>query len=291
MARSVTAARGGSSRNRGILMLAVIFGLLSAVLMFAFLRSQGGGSGTEGLFDDSLQAQSVVVASRDIAPGERITSDMLTVKTLPGSAVLPGVYESPATLEGQVATTLIIAGEQMIPQKITTFEGQNSLSFKVPDGLRAVTLMVPHEAWIVGGHAQPGDRVDFVAITTLVTVDPLTGQEKIDFITGIIAENIEVLAAAQTTILRVANPGASDDGTGIPGPSISGGVVEEAGTFETSISLTLALTPELAAKVALIDAMRDDDGQYRLILRQKGDETVIGGRPVWTIAEIFPSTN
>lgn len=295
MARSVTAVKGGSSRNRGILMLAVIFGLLSAVLMFAFLRSQGGdGQGTDGLFEDSQAARTVVVAAVDIAPGTVITSDMLTTKTLPGSALQVGVYEEPEVLEGKIATTAIVAGDQMVPARVTTFEGENSLAFKIPDGLRGLGLMVPHEGWIVGGLVQPGDRVDVVAITTLVVVDPLTGQEKVDFVTGIIAQNVEVLAASQTSVRRVPNldedsadsGGGALDGTGSTTTTATG-VVEDAGSFETSISVTLALNPEEASKVALIDAMRDEDGQYRIILRQKGDGTPVAGEQTWSLDDIF----
>ena len=44
MNRTIAAA-SSSSRNRGVLLLAAVFGILSAMLMFAFLNSKGGDDG------------------------------------------------------------------------------------------------------------------------------------------------------------------------------------------------------------------------------------------------------
>ncbi len=40
-----SATSSSSSRNRGVLLLAAVFGILSAMLMFAFLNSRGGDDG------------------------------------------------------------------------------------------------------------------------------------------------------------------------------------------------------------------------------------------------------
>jgi pilus assembly protein CpaB len=294
VARSITATRTSSTRNRGILMLAVVFGLLSAVLVFAFLNSKSGNDAAD-LFEGGGVAETVVVASRDINPGDRITGDMVTVKTLPGIALQVGRFADANLVVGKVATTHILSGEQVVAPKITTFDGQNSLSFKVPDGLRALALTVPHESWIVGGLVQPGDRVDVVGITMLTGVDPLTGQERLSLVTGVIAENIEVLAVSQVLVKTVPNlDRRSQAGEGDPAAApatttvSSGGSLTEAKSYEESISVTLAFTVEEASKIALIDAMKDDVGQWRLIVRQKGDGAGVAGRRVWTLEDVFP---
>ncbi|GIW17039.1 MAG: hypothetical protein KatS3mg064_0196 [Tepidiforma sp.] len=226
--------------------------------------------------------------------GEKITSDMLTTRTIPATALLPGrVKDSDlSTLVGKVATAPMFAGEQVIDAKVTTYVGQDTLAYKVPQGMRAISLQVPHEAWIAAGLPQPGDRVDILGITTLSKVDPLTGEEKPNVVAGYIAQDVEVLAVAQAVVKTVpkvdgANGGAGGTGTGTSATT-AGAVKQEAATYEKAVSITLALPPDLAAKVALIDAMRDDVGQYRILPRQKGDTDPITGKQVWTYDDLFP---
>jgi len=53
--------------------------------------------------------------------------------------------------------------------------------------------------------------------------------------------------------------------------------------------VTLALPPDLAAKVSLIDALKDDVGQYRLLLRRQGDSDPLTGTTTFGFDDIFPS--
>jgi Flp pilus assembly protein CpaB len=292
--RSIAAATSGSNRNKGVLLLACAFGLLSALLVFAFLNSRGGGEDVNSKIFAGEGAETVVVLTRDVNVGEKITSDMLTTRTIPATALLPGrVKDSDlSTLVGKVATAPMFAGEQVIDAKVTTYVGQDTLAYKVPQGMRAISLQVPHEAWIAAGLPQPGDRVDILGITTLSKVDPLTGEEKPNVVAGYIAQDVEVLAVAQAVVKTVpkvdgANGGAGGTGTGTSATT-AGAVKQEAATYEKAVSITLALPPDLAAKVALIDAMRDDVGQYRILPRQKGDTDPITGKQVWTYDDLFP---
>lgn len=301
MNRSIAAATSGSNRNKGVLLLACAFGLLSALLVFAFLNSRGDSKDINSQIFAGEGAETVVVLTRNVAVGEKITSDMLTTRTIPATALLPGrVKDSDlSTLVGKVATAPMFAGEQVIDAKVTTYVGQDTLAYKVPQGMRAISLQVPHEAWIAAGLPQPGDRVDILGITTLSKVDPLTGEEKPNVVAGYIAQDVEVLAVAQTVVKTVPKvDGKVDGGTGSSNGSTatspasaatsSGAVKQESATYEKAISITLALPPDLAAKVALIDAMRDDVGQYRILPRQKGDADPITGKQVWTYDDLFP---
>ncbi|WP_322796562.1 Flp pilus assembly protein CpaB [Tepidiforma sp.] len=297
MNRTIAAATGSSSRNRGVLLLACAFGVLSALLMFAYLNSRGGETDLSGELFAGEGAETVVVMTRDVAVGEKITSDMLTTRTMPAAALLPGrVKDSElSSLVGKVATAPMYAGEQVIDAKVTTYVGQDTLAYKVPQGMRAISLQVPHEAWIAAGLPQPGDRVDILGITTLSKVDPLTGEEKPNVVAGYIAQDVEVLAVAQTVVKTVpkvdggsASTETAADGSAPVSATSQGAVKQENATYEKAISITLALPPDLAAKVALIDAMRDDVGQYRILPRQKGDADPITGKQVWTYDDLFP---
>lgn len=295
MARQIAAATSGSSRNRGVLMLAAVFGILSALLVFAFLSSRGGNTPV----DTGLPAgatESVVVVTRNVNVGEKVTSDMLGLRSYPTGALLPGYVLSKdmASVVGKVATAPLFEGEQVIQAKVSTYAGQNTLAWKIPDGMRAVSLQVPHEAWIAAGLPQPGDRVDVLGITTLTRRDPVTGQDRPDVVATYIAQDVEVLAIAQSLVATVPNidtKNAATGGAAVPGgvPAIvpTGKPGEAAPTYEKSISITLALPPDLAAKVALLDAMKHEVAQYRILPRQKGDTTPLTGVQSWTYDDVF----
>ncbi|MEO8541670.1 MAG: Flp pilus assembly protein CpaB [bacterium] len=296
MNRTIAATSSNSSRNRGVLLLAAVFGILSAMLMFAFLNTRGGDNGISEQIANGDGAESVVVVSKTVNVGDKITADMLSTKTVPASALLEGHFkDSDATsLVGQVAVAPLYVGEQVLASKVSTYEGQNTITWKVPSGMRALSLMVPHEAWIAGGLPQPGDRVDILGVTTFKTTDPLTGAEKPDLVAGYIAQDVEVLAVSQTLVKTFPKVADKKDG------STSGGVSsnpatqavspdQEAATYEKAISITLALPPDLAAKVAMIDAMDDDAGQYRILPRQKGEADPISGKTTFSFEDIFPA--
>jgi len=296
---------GSASRNRAVLLVAAIFGILSAVLVFAFLNSQSANKTAEGGIGDALRegqgSQIVVVAVRDIAVGQTIKADMLTTKTMPPSVLLTGAITNENDIVGKVATAPIFVGEQVITAKVTTYEGQNTLAYKVPAGMRALSVMVPHEAWSNAGLAQPGDRIDVLAVTVLEQVDPLTGESRPQVLAGIIAEDVEILAVSQAVIRTIPNTdakksssgggssgvtsgeGHSDAGVAAPASSPD----DEVPTFQEAISVTLAVTPEQAAKILMIDAMGDDAAQYRLITRQKGDTAKLSGAATWTLEDVF----
>ncbi len=304
MARPIATVAAGSNRNRAVLMLAIVFGILSFALMFAFLNSRGGGeSSIDKALNAGAGAQTVLVATQNIEVGSEITDGMFTSKTIPAAGLVTGFIVNKDDIVGKVATAPIFEGEQFLTGKVTTFEGQTTLSFKIPAGLRALSVMVPHEAWIAAGLPQPGDRVDILAITSFEKLDPLTGETRPDIFSGIIAQDVEVLAVSQTVVKFVPKitTKASTDPSAPPSASVTPGAADTSGetkpldtgaTFEKAISITLALTPEQAAKVALVDAMQDDVGQYRVLPRRKGESGPafeIQGSVVWSLDELFPT--
>jgi Flp pilus assembly protein CpaB len=278
-----------------VLLLAAVFGILSAVLIFAFLKTNdSSSSNVNDAINGGAGAQSVVVLARDVQPGEEITSDMLRMETVPASALLGGSSTNMDDFIGKVAKQTLYAGEQVIGAKVTSFDDEPSIAYQVPEGLRALGLMVPHEGWMIGGLPQPGDRVDVVAIIEFMTVDPLTGQERPDVLSSIIAQDVQVLAMGQTLVKRIPGDdaaGTADDGSGTgDGTTESSEVVTDGATREGAVSVTLALTPEQAAKVAMIDALDDNDGQWRIIARRKGEGGETAGSQVWTLEDIFTFT-
>jgi pilus assembly protein CpaB len=302
VARSITAVTSSSNRNRGVLMLAAVFGILSALLMFAFLSNRGGNSSSvDKALSEGGGFTSAVVVSQDVPFGTVITSAMVNVQSVPNGALVDGHATKTEDVVGKVATAPLFKGQQVLDQQFTTFAGQNAAAYKVPDGMRAVSVTVPGEGWIVGGLPQPGDHVDFLAITTLSRTDPLTGQEKPDVRADIIGQDIEILAISQTLVKTIpkvdakataANPAATAaaGGSASPVASNSGAKpLDDGTTFEKALSVTLAVKPDLAAKISLVDAMKKEVGQWRLLLRQQGDTTPLVGGSSWNYDDIFPT--
>ena len=281
-----------------MLLLAAVFGVLSALLMFAFLNSKGGDDGVQEALDSGSGAETVVVLTKNVNVGDKITSDMLGTKTIPAAGIVEGYFKDSdmSDLVGKVATAPMYSGEQVLAAKVTTYEGQDTATWKVPEGMRGLSLQVPHEAWIAAGLPQPGDRVDVLGITTLMKVDPLTGEEKPDVIAGFVAQDVLVLAIAQSVVRTIPKIDA-DAKTSGDGSTTGSGIQQsqavspdqESTTYEESMSVTLALPPDLAAKVALLDAMKDDVGQYRLLVRQKGDAAPVQGKQIYSYEDVFPA--
>ena len=303
MARSITAVTSGSNRNRGVLMLAAVFGILSAMLMFAFLSNRGGSSSSvDKALSDGGGYTSAVVVSQDVPFGTVITAGMVNVQSVPNSVLVNGHATKTEDVVGKIATAPLFKGQQVLSQQFTTFAGQNAAAYKVPDGMRAVALTVPSEGWIVGGLPQPGDHVDFLAITTLSRTDPLTGQEKPDVRADIIGQDIEILAISQTLIKTIpkvnatATPAdplgtATANATAAPAASSNSASkpLDDGTTFEKALSITLAVKPDMAAKISLIDAMKKEVGQWRLLLRQQGDSSPVVGGTSFSYDDVFPT--
>ncbi len=304
MARSIAQATRGSSRNRSILLLAALFGLLSAGLMFAFLSTRGGDESVEETLRDAGEVETMVVMARDVAFGETITSDMLTEEPVPVRAILPSAYQNRADVEGLVAAAPLFAGEQVLPGKVTSTADQDTLAFKVPEGMRALSLEVPHEAWVNAGLPQPGDRVDVLALTAMLAEDPLTGDNVPEVRSRLMVQDVEVLALAQSLVdyfpeTELTREDDDEDGelggeasTATNGDGEDGArqafrATDGSQTYEESVSVTLALLPEDAAKLALLDALDDEAGQYRILTRHQSDREIIGDQSNWTLEDLF----
>lgn len=111
------------------------------------------------------QMQTVLVAKEDIparTSGEVIIEKRLVEpQQVPLSAVVPGALISEAALQGKVTTIPILKGQQVLQTQLGAPEEQ-SLSFRIKHGMRAITLPIDRYN-AVGGAIREGDRVDVIA--------------------------------------------------------------------------------------------------------------------------------
>jgi len=161
----------------GIILLAVVLGIVTAVLIWKYMRGQ------EQL--NRANWVPVVVAAIDIKPRTKITREMVRFEKFPSELV---AETSLRRIEDAVdrTTQTDIATKDQVRSTSLLAPGQNfGLALKVPEGMRAVAI-AGDEVRFVGTSVQPGDHVDIIA----TYFDPRTKQD----VTKVILQNLLVLA-------------------------------------------------------------------------------------------------
>jgi len=256
MAQSATNAAAGSRVNRRFLFLALILAALAAVLVYAAIsRSSGGESTASG-------SVPVVVATSTIAPGTRITAEMIEVQNF-ASANAPFQYLTSAeVVVGQVSRYPINQGEPVLASKLvdTTITTNDALGYILEPGKRGIAMRF-EEVIGVGSLVLPGDHVDVLWL-------PFKNAPSF-----VLLADIEVSAVSQTVAdIAPAAPGLSSD-EAQPTPS----TVDRTRTSDAlpnieAASATLMLTPEQATNLHCAEWFAEkNEGQIRLALRSFGD--------------------
>ncbi len=236
--------------RRQALAVAVVCGLLAAVLSYIYLRRPSSEETTP-----EVVKVSVVQALVDLPTGARLAPTLVTAVSLnetevPKRAILAGEDLS-KTVEGLVAVVPIKAGEVLTEDKVRRPTSDLGLAFMVPEGMRAVTVAVDEVAG-VGWLAKPGDHVDVLA--TFEYPEEVV-------LTRTILQNVEVLAiGTQMVVEEEPQPEAAEQ----PQTTEKAKSVSKQRT-----TATLAVTPQEVQKLILADTK----GKLRLALRRAGDES------------------
>jgi len=257
--------------NRGVLILALLLGLLSAVLVFVYLGQSGGGEEPA----PSGNTKAVVVASQDITAGTRITEDMVRVKNVSSDAVVPNALGSTDAVVGSVARFPITADEQILENRvaaggITVPKGETMpLAYVVPEGKRALAIKV-EQVVNAGGLVVPGDFVDVIMVANIKSDLPPPLDES--HLSMTILQNLEVLAVNQ----QVEEVVPESSGQGADGTTSADGdvavsqrvLIDRPDPNPEATTVTVSVTPTEAQ----ILAMADEKATLRLALRPFGEE-------------------
>ncbi len=232
----------------------VLFALIAAIAAGALLYFYLGNLEEEKTVE--VIYEQVLVAAEDIPAYAVITPEMVTLKQVPQGSSHPRAARSPDKAVGFVTDSLIVSGEEILPEKLKQpGQTESGLSYIVPEGMRAVTIAVD-EISGVAGFIQRGDFVDVLAYTT-TTFDPdekETNQE---------TEEEQATEKTQgTTVVAAQNVCVAAVGTSL---KAAGDVTETA--QEVYASVTLFLTPEDAMRVV----QGAKSGVITIILRASGD--------------------
>lgn len=251
MAATWTTRPQASSSNRRALLIALVFGLLSAFLVYRVLTAvQPKSSSTSGT--------PVVVASRDIPARTLLTADMVTLKPVPDGLHLAGVLTDTKLAVGKYTKQSVLAGQQVVSTQVTDNTNDLGFSGTIPDNMRGVSISVT-EVSVAGGLIQPGDYVDVLGTFQVFSrqADPNAfaapdSQGAKNLVTMTVLQNVQVLAVGQ----------AGQDGSTSTKPSPTKGQPDVK-------TVTLALTPEDAERVTL----GQSTGEFTLALHKAGDHT------------------
>lgn len=138
------------------LLWAVVCGVLAAATAWIWFAKR------EAVLAGNARIETVMVATRDLAPGTVLRPSLLTVLQMPHAFVPPRAVQAPAHLGEYVATAPVAAGEVLTTTRLARIGDAGRLAALVPAGFRAVTIPVTPVSG-VSGMVRPHDRVDLLA--------------------------------------------------------------------------------------------------------------------------------
>jgi pilus assembly protein CpaB len=226
-------------------------------------KSDGGGGTVSG------PSVPVVVSSVDIPQGTKIDASMVTVKDFPEGGALLGYFKSSEEVVGQVTTIRVVAGEQIIADKVTATgsgavskDGTFPLALIVTEGMRGTSVEV-NTIVGAGGNLRPGDYVDVVLSIAYESENAISGGK--NQASTIILQNLQV--AAIDTSITGNTADAPDD---------------QKNSDEKATTVTLLGTPVQSEVLALADMCRlNFEGRIALAVRSFGDNGSVGSRGQW----------
>lgn len=222
--------------TRAVLMIVISIALaLAAVLLASRWVMQ----------QTTVATTQVVVASKDIDLGTKLSPDMLGLRDWPAGSVPQGSFEDmgvllkdPKTQNARVLRATLQQGEPVLESKLAPVGTQGGLSAVISEGKRAITVRV-NDVIGVAGFALPGNYVD-ILVNTVDENARSQGPEKT--ISKIVLERILVLAIAQEVSRDETKP-------------------------KVVNAVTLEVTPEEAEKIDLARSV----GSLSLVLRNQID--------------------
>lgn len=225
-------------RNKIIVVLALVFALLAAFMAYYVLNNAKQAALNE-------QYIQVVTAAQDIPANTIIKAEMLESKNFPLGLQTGHEITNAGDAVGSLSPVAISKGEYLLDNRlIKPGEGQDRLSYAVPEGMRAMSIPIDNVTGI-SNMIKIGDRVDFVGIVPAHSASPEPRAM-------LILQNIKILAVG-STYKETTAPQSSEAGT-----------------------LTVAVDPQDALKLKM--ALENTD--FALALRPPSNNDWVDSAPV-----------
>jgi pilus assembly protein CpaB len=237
-----------SARTIIVIILALSCGATAAVGVSQYRSLLPGPTA-----DVEVKTVAVLVANTNVARGNVLGADQLTIEQWPENKVREGALSKQEQAIDRTAVVKLFAGDFVLERKLAPEGAGRGMSAMIPTGMRAFTIKTSHVS-AGGGFVLPGNHVD-VLLTTTSRVDDGTGGAA----TTTLLQNVQILAVAQLMDAPDTNkvdPKATKD-------------------------VTLLVTPNQAAKLDL----GMNKGMLHLSLRNSEDSLEADTRPA-TLAQL-----
>jgi pilus assembly protein CpaB len=211
-----------------VVMVAVLVALVITAVFYQITVGRGSAQA-------EVVTKELVVATRELPMGAKITPEDVRLVDYPSQAFPAGGFESIDTVLERSVVQPILANEPVVSGRVTEPGAGVGLAPKIPDGMRAVAVSV-NQVSSVSGFILPGSKVD-----VLLTGTPMNEAGRA---TTTVLENLEVLSTAHKV---------EPDANGRP---------------ENVPVVNLLVTPEQAELVTLAAA----EGRIQLVLRNPNDK-------------------
>ena len=177
----------GLKIKKSVIVFAIILGLVTVGLLYYYIESLNSAP------EVKVQLTEVVVAVSSIPEHVKVTSEMVILKSFPSEAVHVDAARTIEEVVGFTTKTEIYNEEQILKIKIASGTEQESLSYRIPENMRAITIPM-NEISGVAGYVVKGDKLDII----VTYEDPLISPS---IMTITQFQNIEVLEKGPVTTL------------------------------------------------------------------------------------------
>lgn len=172
--------------NKKIFLLALILAIITTILFFFFLK---------GIKENGdIGMRTILVAAKDILPGQKITIEMIQEIKVPKSSYTGGGLDQESQISGKIAKEKILQGETF-PSGRLAQQNETGLPYLIPSGKRAISIPVDQYKG-VADLIQPNDIVD--VYVTLPEKSDASGAKYPDT-AKLFLQKIQVLAISKQT--------------------------------------------------------------------------------------------
>ena len=179
--------------NKKIIVLALILSIVTSVLVYFYIK---GNTKTTA---PQIEYATVYVAVKTIPARSKITSADVKMVNIARELLNASAVTDINEISGKYAFESIIQGEQIIKERLAD-EKSMMLSFRIPEGMKAVRMNV-NEQLAVAGFLRPGDFVDIVVSFEKEAEENGQAVKVYPRITKTVFQNVKVLALGQDITL------------------------------------------------------------------------------------------
>ncbi|HYO42186.1 MAG TPA: Flp pilus assembly protein CpaB [Candidatus Limnocylindrales bacterium] len=254
--------------NRLVLLIGIFLALVAFVLIIILLGGGGIGSGAAAP-SAAPTTTSVVVATKDIALGDKIQGAQVGLKDIPIAERPATAFGDTSLVIGQVARTSVVTGQ--LVTSVVLNGGGSVENIEVPAGFVAMSVQVD-QATGVGTIIKPGDFVDVISgftgdkvpLVVPALIENTLGYEKVD--PGLYNPTTVKVLSQGLQVLGTLLPPPPDNVDAQASPDVEGGTTSLNGQQQ----IVILAVPLQDAEVIKFSQL---DGSITLVLRSSEDCT------------------